>query len=530
MGHIVTPKTKPGEPLIIESPNERASFVRNALTSYGSRALLLVSALVLTPYLFRTLGEGGFGTWSVILALATVFNLLELGISAGLVRFVAAHRAAGERSALLRVARAGLVLMTSVGVVAFGLALLAAFLLDGLAAEGHRDDFRAGLIALAVAMLVRFACVAAGAVLNGYQRYDLTNASLALTTVGSLVGSIYAVEAGYGVLGVAVAHAAAFVAGGIAYVTLLARVDRELVLGRGADRSSVRGLLGFSSYTFLADSMIFVGQRMDVVVIAAVRDAATAAPYAAALKLQSGIQSLTLPLIDMLMPMLSGLWAGGRREEAARRLTLATRATLQVTLPLAAGIALFAPEIVRLWLGEDAPEATAGIIVCLMVVQSLTLAPFPSEKALIAVGRVRAIGALALVEGLGNISLSILFTYLYGAIGPALGTLLTSGLLAPIRFPLVCRAIGWPLGRFLRESVGAALLSSLPALIVLALLWLVLPGETLRALGGPLAGALLAALVAARQFRGRTGLRSGRVSDSAEAGIDAPVPSGTLRP
>jgi len=534
-GHILRAArapTTPGERPILESTNERTAFVRNALTSYGSRALLLASALVLTPYLFRTLGEAGFGTWSVIFALATVFNLLEVGISAGLIRFVAEHRAAGERAALLAVARAGAVVMASVGLLAAGLAVLAAFALDGLAAERYRDDFRLGLLVLAGAMLVRFTCVAAGAVLNGYQRYDLTNASLALTTVGSLVGSIVAVEAGLGVFGVALAHALALVVGGLAYVGLLLKVDRELVLGRRGAGAQVRNLLGFSSYTFLADSMIFVGQRMDVVVIAAVRNAATAAPYAAALKLQSGIQSLTLPLIDMLMPMFSSLWAGGRREEAARRLTLATRATLQVTLPLAAGIALFAPDIVRLWLGEGAPGVTTTIIVYLMAVQCLTLAPFAAEKALIAVGRVRAIGTLALFEGVGNVCLSIVLTVRYGAVGPAIGTLLTNGLLAPIRFPLACRALGWPLRRFLRESVGVALLSSVPALALLGGLFLTLPDGALRAVAGPAAGLLLALAVAAHQLRGRGGIGRGgrRVSDQGDAGIDARVPSGNLLP
>jgi O-antigen/teichoic acid export membrane protein len=226
--------------------------------------------------------------------------------------------------------------------------------------------------------------------------------------------------------------------------------------------------------------------------------------------------------------MLSGLWAAGEREEVARRLTFATRATLQVTLPLAGGIALFAPDIVDLWLGADAPGVTATIVVLLMAVQALTLTPFPAEKALIAVGRVRPIGILALVEGLSNIALSIALTVRYGALGPALGTLLTNGFFAPIRFPLVCRALGWPLSRFLRESVGAATLSSLPALVVLVALWLILPDGALRALLGPAAGALLAFAVAGGQIRGWRGRRL--VPPLTDAGIEPSVPSEATRP
>lgn len=48
----------------VAAGGERRAVLRNAASSYGARALLAVSTLLLTPYLFRTLGAGGFGTWS----------------------------------------------------------------------------------------------------------------------------------------------------------------------------------------------------------------------------------------------------------------------------------------------------------------------------------------------------------------------------------------------------------------------------------------------------------------------------------
>jgi O-antigen/teichoic acid export membrane protein len=503
---------------------EGARLARNAASSYVVRALLVLSALLVTPYLFRTLGAAGFGTWSVMFTLTTIFNLLELGISAGVVRFVAAARAQDDRAALRVTLGAGVVMMSLVGLGAAAFSVAAAFLLDPLAAAGDRDDFTAGMLVIGAAMLVRFPFVAHGAALNGYQRYDLSNASLAATTVGSALGTVAAVELGAGVFGVAVAHAAALAVGGLLYAILLARLDRDLpLLPRAGTRADLRRIAGFSSYTLLADGMIFIGQRMDVVIIAAIRNAATAAPYAAALKLQSGLQSLTLPLIDMLMPMASDLWTQGRRDEVARRLTLATRATLQATLPVAIGLALFASDLVGLWLGSGAPAVTATIIVVLVAVQAVTLTAFPSEKVLIGVGRVRPIGTLSLVEGLSNVAVSIALTTRYGALGPALGTLFTNAVLAPVRFPLVCRALDWPLGRLLRDGVGAALASTVPAIVVMVAVRLALPEGALRALLGPAAGVAVSCAVAARQVglaRATHVLRGGRSGTATPAQVE----------
>lgn len=480
---------------------ERSQLARNAVSSYAVRGLLILSALLLTPYLFRRLGADGFGTWSVMFTLTTIFNLLELGVSAGVVRNVAAARSTGDHAALGLTVRAGTLLLALTGVVAAAFACLGAAFLEPLAAEGEQDAFRVGMLVLGGAMLVRFPSVAHAATLNGFQRYDLSNLSLGLTTAGSAIGSVVAVEAGTGVLGLAVAHAVALAAGGLLYTGLLARLAPSVPLlpGRvaGAD---LRSLAGFSSYTLLADSMIFVGQRMDVVIIAAVRNAAAAAPYAAALKLLSGVQALTLPLIEMLMPMMSDLWARGRRDEVVRRLTLATRATLQVTLPLALGLALFAGDIVGLWLGGAAPPVTASIIVVLMAAQTITLTAFAAEKALIAVGSVRPVGVLALVEGVSNVVVSIALTFRYGALGPALGTLVTNGALAPLRFPLACRALGWPLRRFVVEAIGRPLVSSVPAVMAMLAIWALVEPGNVRAIAGPLAGVALALVVGVPQL------------------------------
>ena len=72
------------------------------------------------------------------------------------------------------------------------------------------------------------------------------------------------------------------------------------------------------------------------------RGAVAAAPYAAAVRLQSGLQSFTLPLIDLLLPMVADLRTRGFHDEVRRRFSLATRVALQITLPLAFGIAVFA--------------------------------------------------------------------------------------------------------------------------------------------------------------------------------------------
>ena len=485
-----------GDDAGVAAGGERRAVLRNAASSYGARGLLAISTLLLTPYLFRTLGAGGFGTWSVMFTLATVFSLLELGFANGVTKLIAELRARGDRRALNATMGTSVSLMAVLGVGAFGLAAASAFLLDGLAAEGDADEFRTGMLILGVIMPLRFAGTAYGTALIGYGRYDRYNWGQLVLAGGFPLAAVLVVEAGAGITGIATAYAAALLGEAVVAAWLLRRTDPALALRpRLADAATRRGLARLGSFTLLADAMVFVGARMDTVLIAALRNAAAAAPYAAALKLQSALQALALPFVNLLMPMVSELWARGEAAEVARRLALTTRVAMQVTTPVALALALFSEDLVGLWLGEEAVPTTATIVVLLVATQVVTLTALPAEKALIGVGRVGVIGALEVVEGIVNVALTIVLVSAHGAVGAAVATLVAYGVLAPVRLPLAARAIRMPLGDLVSRGVIPALTSSLPSAAAMLALLALMPAGGARGLAGLFAGAAVAAAI-----------------------------------
>jgi O-antigen/teichoic acid export membrane protein len=477
------------------------SVVRNALSAYGNQALLALTVLAITPILYRHLGAGGFGTWSVILTFATVYTLVEVGFGRGISKLTAEDLAASRREQLQETIGVGATTLGAVGIACTASAFAAAFLATGLAPAALAHDFTVGLSVVAVERLVYFPLGSYYATLQGYQRFDLQNLISSINTVVFSAGALLSVFAGGGVVGLAVAFSVAHILQGLLALVLLRRIDPALSLRpRLGSRAERRRLVSLSSYVMFAESMTFVSQRVDTVVIASVRNAAAAGPYAALLKLQSGLQSLTLPVIYQLLPMASSLWARGDRPELQRRLALATRATLQVTLPVAAVFAVFARDIVHLWLGKNAPGSATNILVVLMIAQVFLLMGAPAEQVLVGIGRMRTVGLLSVVEGPLNLAVSIVLVRAYGAVGACLGTLATSGVIAPLKLPLVGRALGVSTWKLLFASVLPAVVSSLPSLgAIVAIRLLVAPGDGQLIFGG-CAGLGLAAAVAIAQI------------------------------
>ena len=476
-----------------------ARVARNVASSYGLRGLRALSVLVLTPYLFRALGVDGFGTWSILFTVATVYSLVELGATVGVTKHVAElEGAAGPGIRELVGVSAGM--MAALGLAAFAASLPLALLTDGVAGEGLAGAYAAGMALIGAAQLLRFPGQAYGAALMGLQRYDLFNVGEAVTVLSFLAGSVAAVELGAGIAGLAGAYAGSLVLGAATWWMLLRRHRPDALsaprAGRSAERRSV---VAFGWRSLLIDSMDFVAMRMDTLVVAALRDARAVAPLAAATRLVSGVQSLVLPFVAVLVPMVAESHAAGDREAVRRQLLLATRVAVQLTVLTAGGLALFATDVVDAWLGPGAPAVTDDLVVVLMIVQILILAPLPAGRVLLGLGRLRAVTVLAVVEGVGNLALSIVLVIEHGAMGAAIATLITSGLLVPVRLPLACRATGCTAGRLAREALAPAAAGCVPAFAVMSVALLALDPGALRLVAGLGGGWLVGAAVAAVQ-------------------------------
>jgi O-antigen/teichoic acid export membrane protein len=488
--------------------SERRAILRNTGTSYAVRLLRGLSLLALTPYLFRKLGTASFGTWSVMFTITTVYGLIEFGFSAGIRKFVAELHAKGRRSELERLVRSAVTIMAAMGLLAALVSAALAVFGQGLAAGGDRHAYEIGVLIIGGATLVRLPFIAFQGALLGYERWDLANLGEILSVLAFTVGSVLALELGGGLVSLSVVYAVSFGAGGVLLALLLHRADPDLRLRPMApDRESRRMVAHFGSFALLADSMTFIGQRMDTIVIAGIRGAAASAPFAAANRLVGGVQSLTLPFVFLLMPMVSALAARGQMAEAVRRWTLATRLALQLVLPVTLVLIIFADDFVDAWLGKDAGNA-AHILIILMAIQIATSTAYPSEQVLVGLGRVRTVGLLSLLEGFSNLGISVVLVSAWGGIGAAWGTLVTSAIITPIKIPLACRAADTSVRTFLRPAVVVPLISSLPAVAAMVAVRLVMDGGVVRFLVGAALGCGLAAAVGLWQVGGISVVRA----------------------
>src|SRR5215207_152022 len=79
-----------------------AGTASNAL----GRIVILLSRIAVTPIIVHAVGATDYGIWVLVVSIATFGGILELGISAGLVKYVAEHSAREEVDEAARIVAA----------------------------------------------------------------------------------------------------------------------------------------------------------------------------------------------------------------------------------------------------------------------------------------------------------------------------------------------------------------------------------------------------------------------------------------
>src|SRR5205814_6715119 len=92
-------------------------------------SVTIAATYILTPFIIRTLGQDGYGTWTLITAMTGYMSLLALGVPMACVRYLAQDVAEHDTRKMNETigSCAGLYLLVGAASIAVGLALAVVF-------------------------------------------------------------------------------------------------------------------------------------------------------------------------------------------------------------------------------------------------------------------------------------------------------------------------------------------------------------------------------------------------------------------
>jgi len=449
-----------------------------ALGVVGRAALAMVISVITA----RALTPAAMGQYAFLVWLAGLVPVvLSLGVPTAITRYTAEAVGAG------RPAAAGELAVRLVRVQAWLSLVVAAALAATALVPGVGRPWTLPLALTAACLPLLVLHGSATALLAGLQRFRWPTAlgvgqlalhALLLLPVALLapsVASFLAVHLTVNTLALTAVVVAAW------------RAGRECGLWAppsAADRPAAGVLRYTGTVSLLVILDAIVWQRTEVALLQLLSTGAEVAFYALGFGIAGQIARLPYQAAVVLFPEFPRLVGAGRRDELGALHATAMRYLLLLGAPLAIGLAVIGPFLVRFLYGTA--YTPAGVVLALLALGSLPAYCAGAGPAVLhAVGREDRLVRQALIAAAVNIVLAATLAPGYGAVGAALANVTAQGLASVLAIRAAVRASATrvPVGALAR-GVGAALVMGVGA------------GLTAAVLGG-MTGLLAAILVGA---------------------------------
>jgi O-antigen/teichoic acid export membrane protein len=408
--------------------------VSNTVSNVGGQGLLLLLTFFSTPYITRQFGPSRYGVLVLLVTYVEVFNLLNLGINTGLLKFVSELLPQGKLDEVGRYFGSGLTLFGGggilIGVLGAVFARPIVYHMMNLPAADQAEVVLAFHIATA-AFVLRFWAQPFAAMPLAVQRFDIAAAISVGGEAVRIVMMVLMTFLGHFVI------AALLVTVGVNAASLAANViaTRWLIPGMPMwprwSRTHVHSVFHYSKYVLVGQVTGRVVNSADVGILGKFQPVSAVAFYGIPYTIGYKMWVLLANVASVVFPAASALSGTGQLERLRELYCRATKIVTGMGLLMATVLVMFGREVLLYWLGPVfAAQGTIAfrLLIAAFWINSLQHVPF---AVLQSTGRVDRTARFAVVYAVGNVVMFFLLIPRYGVNGAASGFLITQLLTIP---------------------------------------------------------------------------------------------------
>jgi O-antigen/teichoic acid export membrane protein len=307
------------------------------------------------PVAARYLGAARFGLLGLAWAVTEYLTLFDLGIGRALVKFVADalhHRS----SNLSEIVSLSIATQFVAGLIGGGIFFLAAPLLvhkvfgvSPLVSGEALGVFRVVAVSVPVVLLIS----GQRAVLEGAQRFDLSASLKMVSSVGALIAPAIGAVIGASLPAILLVVLAVRVVVAGLFAVAIRRAVPGVRWVWSRDWSVLRRVMSFGGWVLVSNTVSPLLVYLDRFALGTIVGMTAVGLYTAPYEGVTRLLLVPVSLFGSLLPALTSIEAGQDRDRFARLAASAERSLLPVmALPLSL-IFVWAPELLRVWLGAD---------------------------------------------------------------------------------------------------------------------------------------------------------------------------------
>ena len=446
----------------------------NALVSWSSHIVLIVSGFILPRLMDQQLGQVELGSWDLCWSFVTYLKYVGLGIGGSSNRFVAKYRSENNTDALSSLVSSVITIQFFVALLIFLATLVIVYTIPFYFSEklgDHLSSIQAITFYLGSSLVATNLFSASRGLLTGHHRWDLHNALTASYSVLSVVFMISVLLAGYGIEGMAQAYLFNTILFEFIRIAVSAKYCNDVnfsISFAKVSKEQCRQLILFGSKNKLTTlPPVFIMQFVNFMIVAAMGLSALAV-FARSMALTRHVTTFMNKFTMLLTPSVSSMLAKHQRAELVEFYLITTRLCVAFTLPLVLSLAIFGDIVVLYWMGPDYADQVLIFILALGIL--LPVSQDCSLRLLIGLNQHGKISVYLLIVVLITFgafylySLEHEFSLVMAAFALRVPLNLAYGFILPI---YACKKINIPLLYYLTKTMLPPVLAVLPFSILL---------------------------------------------------------------
>lgn len=396
--------------------------IANTLRYFVNYAIIFV----LTPIIITKIGDAQYGLWALMFSLIGYAGFLDLGVQQATIKLVAEYKGKDDVDRLNSIISTTLLYFLCIGVF---VALLCWFVLPYVMHLFVEDIM---LLSLSVNLLYIFGIdvifcflvnVFTGVAL-GLHQYHFKSIVDIFCGVGRFFSTIYVLNAGYGLLGLAWINLALnIIATILLYISCVFINFKISISLKNVTLVSLKEIFSFGSKIFLATTSTRINSHTTIILVSYFLTTTMTAYYNVANRLIGSAQEVLWSLTASLFPVFSELSSKNSKNEVLDYYLQYTRYFLLLTIPVALGLIFFGTPFISLWISDEYAQGTRIVLVLLSF--GVLIAAFQplSTRVLIGSGNVTYVTKITVAKNIGALIFSIPLIMTFGLAGPPLAML-----------------------------------------------------------------------------------------------------------
>lgn len=414
----------------------------------ANQAGFLVSVVVtffLSPFVVNSLGGTRYGIWTLIVSLTGNYGLLAFGIQGAMTRYIAHAAATNDRVRVNGYFNTALSFLLCSAALAIIVGLVISLLIDSIFVLPNDlvQDARAACILVTFSAAATFAFAAFDSLLVAHQRFQLTNAVGTFTTLIRAGMTVWILQQGYGIVGLAALGAGLTLSNGLMVAVITKKIYSWLILSLLlARRCYFKELINYGYKSFVVGVAVALVYQCDLLVIGTYLSPDKVTIYSLAATLITYLIQFISAIAFTLGPYVTELHAKDKADELREFFIKGSCLMYMLGGWVVAGCFMFGTAFYTLWVGPEYIESSA-ILTILVFPQFFAAGVRIGNSLLVGMNKIGILAVTAISEGVSNLIMSIVLVRHFGIIGVAIGTLvplvITNALILPI---YVCHVSG----------------------------------------------------------------------------------------